>query len=168
MRFQSKWGCRAGALTAAALVLCVLVAGCGRTESTPAESVGLDREYLSVDDADTCLVLALADDGGFSVTMRERECDRDRTMRPNPEPIASGSWAFADGRLNLEGDGWSVSFEADSTRVEIPRRAGTLASLRWVQSTEGSPFSACNLVSSSEFQELLHPTEGSGSSGGGL
>ena len=56
-------------------------------------------------------------------------------------------------------------YEADSTRVEILARADTLSSLRWVTSTEGSPFSACDLVSMSEFDEFLHPTEGSGSSG---
>ena len=168
MRFHSHHGGRAGALVSAALVACLLTAACSRTDSTPVESVGLDHEYLSVDEADTCLVLTLADDGGFSVTMRERDCDRDRTMRPNPEPTSSGSWTLADGRLNLQGDGWRVSFVPDSTRVEIPRRAGVLTSLRWVESTEGSPFSACDLVSSSEFRELLNPSEGSGSSGGGL
>jgi len=167
MQVHSHLLWRAGALVAAAGIgLCVLAAGCDQTTPTPLESAGLDHEYLSVDDADTCLVLALADDGRFFVTQRERDCTEDRTMRPDPEAIASGSWSLAEGMLNLEGDGWTVRFEPDSTRVEIPRRAGRLSSLRWVRSTEGSPFSACDLVSSSEFRELLHPKEGSGSSSG--
>lgn len=168
MHTHSRVGLRVAAVLAASLALCLVAGACGRTAPTPVESAGLDGEYLSVADADTGLVLALEDDGRFFVTERGLDCDRDRVMRPDPEPIAVGSWAFAEGTLRLEGDGWTVQFEADSIRVEVPRRAGTLASLRWVESTEGSPFSACNLVSRSELRELLDPTEGSGSSTGGL
>jgi hypothetical protein len=34
-------------------------------------------------------------------------------MRPTPTPIATGFWTFADGRLDLEGDGWTATFEPD-------------------------------------------------------
>jgi hypothetical protein len=129
------------------------------------ELAGLDTEYVSVEDRETSITLALGRDGTFSV--REGVLDRDREdiMRPEPAPLATGMWVYADGALELQGEGWTARYEADSTRVEIPGREGTLNSLRWVRSTEGSPFSACDLVSRSEFDEFLHPTEGSGSSG---
>ena len=147
------------------LVVCVHVTGCGRTAPTPVERAGLDREYLSVARAGTCLLLVLGDDGSFLVSERTRDRWEDRPMRPEPEPIARGTWTFADGRLDLEGDGWEVLFVVDSARVEVPARSDTLSSLRWVRSSEGSPFSACDLVSVPEFDEFLHPTEGSGSAG---
>ncbi|MFH1865151.1 MAG: hypothetical protein ABIK85_04650 [Candidatus Eisenbacteria bacterium] len=126
----------------------------------------LDTEYLTVESGDTCRVLLLREDGGFVVIERERDTWCARQMRPVPAPVATGAWSLVDGRLHLEGTGWTVVFEPDSTRVEIPARSGTLSSLRWVTSTEGSPFSACDLVSASEFDEFLHPTGGSGSGTG--
>lgn len=154
---------------AALVVAAAILVGCGRAGPTPVELAGLDREYVSVASDETCMVLLLRNDGGFLVLERardpERHPSRDMPMRPEPEPVATGKWVFSDGLLDLEGDGWMASYEADSTRVEIPARADTLSSLRWVTSTEGSPFSACDLVSASEFDEFLHPTEGSGSSG---
>ena len=149
-------------LAAVALV----VTGCGGAGPTPLELAGLDREYLSVESGDACLVLVLGNDGGFLVRQRERDSWDDGPMRPEPTSVATGKWAFSAGRLDLDGGGWTASYEADSTRVEIPARADTLGSLRWVTSTEGSPFSACDLVSAAEFDEFLHPAEGSGSSGG--
>ncbi|MCK4512817.1 hypothetical protein KAW64_13815 [bacterium] len=142
-----------------ALVLC----GCGRTAPSPVERAGLDTEYVSVEDRETSIVLSLGKDGTFSVREGLHDRDRERVMRPEPAPLATGTWVYTDGRLELAGDGWTARYEADSTRVEIPARADTLSSLRWVTSTEGSPFSACDLVSMSEFDEFLHPTEGGGS-----
>ena len=151
--------------SAVAVAGCLALSGCGSPAPTPVELGGLDREYLSVGDADTLLVLSLGEDGSFAVTERAGDCGEDNRMRPEPEPLARGEWSFVDGALQLVGDGWTAFFAPDSTRVEVPRRADTLACLRWVRSTEGSPFSACELVSASQFHELLHPTEGSGSSG---
>jgi hypothetical protein len=149
-------------------VLCAasMGAGCGSTERAPAERGGLDAEYMTVEGGDTCRVLVLHDDGGFVVTERERDTWCDRAMRARPAPVATGTWTLDGGRLCLEGTGWTVAFETDSTRVEIPARSDILSSLRWVTSSGGSPFSACDLVSASEFDEFLHPTEGSGSSTG--
>ena len=147
------------------VVAALILAGCGRAGPGSVELAGLDRKYVSVESGDTCMVLVLSDDGGFLVLEEQRDRWRERQMRPASTPAAAGEWTFSEGRLDLEGDGWTASYEADSTRVEIPARADTLSSLRWVTSTEGSPFSACDLVSASEFDEFLHPTEGSGSSG---
>ena len=147
--------------------VCVAVAlcGCGRSAPTPVEFAGLDSEYVSIEDRETSIVLSLGPDGTFSVREEEHERYPEPVMRPEPAPLASGTWVYAAGGLELQGDGWTARYEADSTRVEILARADTLSSLRWVTSTEGSPFSACDLVSMSEFDEFLHPTEGSGSSG---
>ena len=154
---------------AALAVAAMILAGCGRAGPTPAELAGLDREYVSVGSVEACIVLLLQSDGGFLVSERardpERHASREMPMRPEPAPVATGKWTFADGLLDLTGDGWMASYEVDSTRVEIPQRADTLSSLRWVTSTEGSPFSACDLVSAPELDEFLHPTEGKGSSG---
>jgi hypothetical protein len=153
-------------LPVAALILAI--SGCGGEERASVDLAGLDRRYISVGGAesDTCRHLILADDGSFSVTERGPECPgEDRRMEPAPKPVATGVWTFSDGRLNLEGDGWTVTFEPDSTRVELLARADTISSLRWITSTGGSPFSACDLVSEAEFDEFVHPTEGSGSSG---
>ena len=152
-------------LVVCVVAVCALVAGCGRTAPTPVERAGLDREYLSVAGGDTCLLLVLGDDGSFLVSERARDRWEHRPMRPGPEPVAKGTWTSADGRLDLEGDGWEVLFVVDSARVEVPSRSDTLSSLRWVRSSEDSPFSACDLVSVPEFDEFLHPTEGSGSAG---
>jgi hypothetical protein len=132
------------------------------------ELAGLDREYVSVAGAetDTCRHLILADDGSFSLMERGRVCPHeDRRMEPTPAPLATGEWTFVDGHLTLEGDGWTVTFEPDSTRVELLARSDTVGSLRWIKSTGASPLSACDLVSEVEFHEFLRPTEGSGSSG---
>jgi hypothetical protein len=51
-----------------------------------------------------------------------------------------------------------------SEYVAVRRGAGFLSSLRWLSSTEGSPFTACDLVAREEFHDLLHPPEGDGSS----
>lgn len=146
---------------AAALTL----TGCGGAGPAPVENAGLDSRYVSVADGDVCTTLLLQSDGRLIVREEERGDGRDRKMRPEPTPLASGTWDFSDGRLALEGDGWTAAFTPDSTRVEVPRRAGTLSSLRWVTSSEGSPFSACDLVSASELDNLIDPPEGSGSSG---
>jgi len=142
-----------------------VLGGCGRAAPSPAELARLDTEYVSVEDRETSTILALERDGTFSV--REGVLDRDREdiMRPEPAPLATGMWVCTDGGLELQGEGWTARYEADSTRVEVPGRADTLNSLRWVTSTEGSPFSACDLVSRFEFDEFLHPTKGSGRSG---
>ena len=152
------------ALTA---LLCVaVVAACaGCSEHQTLEAAGLDSEYVSVGLTETYMVLLLADDGRFYLVEDDPNRGENPTMRPNPAPMASGEWSFQDGRLDLEGDGWTVVFELGSTRVDVPARSDTLSSLRWVTSSEGSPFSACDLVSASEFQEFLNPSEGSGSSG---
>ncbi|MFH1689648.1 MAG: hypothetical protein ABIE42_05355 [Candidatus Eisenbacteria bacterium] len=155
-----------GRVWVAVVVATMLLRACGSTVPTPVEYAGLDGEYVSVASGDTCMVLVLENDGSFLVVEEERDRRFERQMRPEATPVATGTWAFAAGRLALEGDGWKVLFEADSTRVEIPARADTLSSLRWLTSTEGSPFSACDLVSASEFNEFLNPTEGSGSSTG--
>ncbi len=144
--------------------------GCGRNASSTVEFAGLDTEYVSVEDRETSIILALARDGTFSaregvLDRYHRGRDSEGLVSPEPAPLASGMWVYADGGLELQGEGWTARYEADSTRVEIPGRADTLKSLRWVTSTDGSPFSACDLVSMSEFDEFLHPTEGSGSSG---
>ena len=156
--------CVYGPLWAWVCVAAVL-GGCGRAAPSPAELARLDTEYVSVEDRETSTILALERDGTFSV--REGVLDRDREdiMRPEPAPLATGMWVCTDGGLELQGEGWTARYEADSTRVEVPGRADTLNSLRWVTSTEGSPFSACDLVSRSEFDEFLHPTKGSGRSG---
>ena len=159
--------CAHGSLYVPWVSLCVAVAlcGCGRTATSPAESAALDTEYVAIEDRETSTILTLARDGTFSVREEEHERYPEPVMRPETAPLATGTWVYAGGGLELQGDGWTARYEADSTRVEIPARADTLSSLRWVTSTEGSPFSACDLVSMSEFDEFLHPTEGSGSSG---
>lgn len=168
---RSPFLCRPLSLTWAGVCVClaVVLGGCGRTAPSTVELAGLDREYVSVASGETCIVLLLRSDGDFLVSERaqdpERHASREMPMRPEPAPVATGKWTFADGLLDLTGDGWMASYEVDSTRVEIPQRADTLSSLRWVTSTEGSPFSACDLVSASELDEFLHPTEGKGSSG---
>ena len=143
--------------------LVVVLCGCGRTVPSPVEVAGLDTEYVSIEDQETSIVLSLGQDGTFSVRGGVHDRDRELVMRPESAPLAAGTWAYGDDTLELQGDGWTARYEADSTRVEIPGRADTLSSLRWVTSTEGSPFSACDLVSMSEFDEFLHPTEGDGS-----
>ncbi len=152
-------------LTWAWVCVGAVLGGCGRTAPSPVELAGLDTEYVSVEDRETSTILVLGRGGTFSV--REGVLDRDREdiMRPEPAPLATGMWVYTDGGLELQGEGWTARYEVGSTRVEVPGRADTLTSLRWVTSTEGSPFSACDLVSMSEFDEFLHPTEGSGSSG---
>ena len=151
---------------AAALSLTALSAGCGGSPETSPQSLGLDSEYVSVELTDTYVVLMLGDDGSFALIQDEpMRYGEESKLRRGPQPLAVGTWSFSESRLDLEGDGWTVTFESDSTRVEIPDRADTISSLRWVTSTEGSPFSACDLVSASEFKEFLHPTEGSGSEG---
>ncbi|MCK4512240.1 hypothetical protein KAW64_10905 [bacterium] len=162
--------CRRWRLTWVCVCVAVVVGGCGRTAPSPVELAGLDREYVSVASGEICIVLLLRSDGGFLVSERragdpERHGSREMPMRPEPAPVAAGEWTVSDGLLDLAGDGWMASYEADSTRVEIPDRVDTLSSLRWVTSTEGSPFSACDLVSRAEFDEFLHPTEGRGRSG---
>lgn len=143
-----------------------LVTGCGRTASTPVPGTDLDPEYLTVESGDACRVLLLREGGDFAILERERDAWCDRAMRPDPAPVATGVWTFAEGRLELDGSGWTVVFEPDSTRVQIMDRADTLGSLRWVTATGAPPLSACDLVSAAQFDEFLHPTEGSGSAGG--
>jgi len=152
-------------LTWAWVCVAAVLGGCGRAAPSPAELAGLDTEYVSVEDRETSTILALERDGTFSVCEGVLDRDRADIMRPEPAPLAAGMWVYADGGLELQGEGWTARYEADSTRVEVPGRADTLNSLRWVTSTEGSPFSACDLVARSEFDEFLHPTKGSGSSG---
>jgi hypothetical protein len=148
----------------AAACLAVLLAGCGDGGSA-LETAGLDSEYVSVELSESYVVLMLGDDGSFVLMQDETDRYREPGMRRQPEPLALGEWSFAEGRLDLEGDGWTVTFESDSTRVAIPARSDTISSLRWVTSTEGSPFSACDLVSATEFRDFLRPPEGSGSEG---
>lgn len=158
-------GPMSGRLLAAALLSAALLSGgCGSNEDA-LEAAGLDSEYVSVALTQEYVVLMLGDDGSFAVIRDTTEPYCDTTMRRGPEPVGHGEWTFSDGRLDLKGDGWTVVFESDSTRVEIPDRSDTLSSLRWVTSSEGSPFEACDLVSASEFQEFLHPTEGAGGAG---
>jgi hypothetical protein len=162
---RSRTSRAAGLLALLVTAVAIGIAACGSEEPTSAGLGGLDRRYVSVDSADTCRLLVLADDGRFHVTARERDCWTEGRMRPAPVPIATGVWTFDGARLDLEGDGWMVTFEPDSTRVELLARSDTIGSLRWITSTGGSPFSACDLVSEAEFDEFVHPTEGSGSSG---
>ncbi len=143
----------------------IVLGGCGRTTPVPVELAGLDTEYVSVEDRETSMILSLGRDGTFSASEGVLDREHEDIMRPEPAPLATGMWVYTDGGLELQGEGWTARYEADSTRVEIPGRADTLSSLRWVTSTEGSPFSACDLVARSEFDEFLHPTEGSGSAG---
>ena len=148
------------AMALAALVL----TGCGGGGSA-LEDAGLDTEYVSIAMSDTYVVLMLGDDGSFALIQDSTEQHEQGQLRRGPEPLAVGTWSFEEGRLDLSGDGWTVEFAADSTRVEVPARADTISSLRWVTSSEGSPFSACDLVSASEFQNFIRPPEGSGSEG---
>lgn len=113
-------------------------------------------------DDDTHVVLQLRDDGSFAFVRGPREPGE---VAPEPETIADGSWDMIGGRLEVMGEGWTATFVPDSSWVTIPRGAAMLPSLRWVTSTEGSPFEAGHLVSRDDLRELLHPTEGSGSSG---
>ena len=103
--------------------------------------------------------------GLSTVSVILASCVGGSALAADSEVEVSGSWSYSDGRLDLQGDGWTVTFESDSTRVTLLDRADTLSSLRWVTSSGGSPFSACDLVSASEFVEFVHPTEGSGSEG---
>jgi hypothetical protein len=158
----------AGLCSVLLAALALTISACGGEEPRSVELAGLYDEYVSVGgaDADTCRHLFLDDDGRFTVTARGLDSPHeDRRMEPAPAPVATGVWSFVDGRLSLEGDGWTATFEPDSTQVQLLARSDTVGSLRWVTSTGGSPFSACDLVSAAEFYEFLHPTEGSGSSG---
>jgi hypothetical protein len=140
----------------------VLFCGCRPETPTRAESLGLAGEYIDVHhDEDAPVVLELHDDGSFSCVRGPR---RPGEVAPAPKTLGRGTWGFEAGRLELHGDGWTVTFVPDSTWVEIPRGGAMMRSLRWVTSTEGSPFTASDLVSRDELLELLHPTEGSGSS----
>jgi len=152
------------AFALAVALLAASIGGCGGGDSA-LEEAGLDSEYVSVELEETYVVLMLGDDGSFVLMQDETDRYREPGMRRQPVPLALGEWSFADGRLELEGDGWTVAFESDSTRVAIPARSDTISSLRWVTSTEGSPFSACDLVSATEFRNFLRPPEGSGSEG---
>jgi hypothetical protein len=125
--------------------------------------MGLAGEYVDVDsDEDRPLVLQLRDDGTFIFVRGPRAVG---VVAPEPESIAEGRWEVIGGELEITAGGWRATFVPDSTWVTIPRGAAMLPSLRWVTSTEGSPFSAGHLVSREHFEELLHPSEGSGSSG---
>jgi hypothetical protein len=139
----------------------LLLSGCRPETPSTAETLGLAREYVDVDrDQDLPVVLQLDDDGTFIYIKGPRGRGE---VAPAPASLAEGTWQCADGDLELRGDGWSASFAADSTWVEVPRGARMLTSLRWVTSSPGSPFSACNLVSRAEFEELLSPKAGTGS-----
>jgi hypothetical protein len=151
------------ALLAWVSVLLLSVCGCRPEVPSRAESLGLASEYIDVhhEEDDAAPVLQLHDDGSFTYVRGPRTPSE---VAPAPETLGRGEWELEGAQLQLRGDGWTVAFVPDSTWVEIPRGATMMRCLRWVTSTEGSPFSASDLVSRDELAELLHPTAGSGSS----
>jgi hypothetical protein len=151
-----------GLLLLSSGALLLLLSGCGGEEPSRAESMGLAGEYVDVHRCeDTPSVLQLHDDKSFTYLRGPRMLGE---VAPRPETLGEGSWSFESGLLDLRGESWTASFTPDSIWVEIPSGAALMRSLRWVTSTGASPFTASNLVSRAELQELLHPTEGSGSS----
>ncbi|MBN2565731.1 MAG: hypothetical protein JXB46_08470 [Candidatus Eisenbacteria bacterium] len=138
-----------------------VLAACEAEAPNGAQNLGLAGEYVDVErDEDRAVVLRLEDDGTFEYLKGPRERGE---VSPPSELLGEGTWTCVADNLLLEGEGWTTRFVADSIWVEIPRRAAMLRSLRWVTSTEGAPFSACNLVLRSDFNELLHPSAGTGS-----
>ena len=117
--------CGSGPLCALWVCVAVALCGCGRTAPSPAESARLDTEYVAVEDRERSTILTLAPDGTFSVREEEHERYPEPVMQPEPAPLATGTWVYADGGLELQGDGWTARYEADSTRVAIPARADT-------------------------------------------
>jgi hypothetical protein len=152
----------------AALLMCLIfaacVSGCSREAEHPAvDSAGLDSRYVGLEYADGHVVLELRDDGTFLLRGRVPEGEE---MRAHPPELGRGVWTLSAAGLELGGGSWLTVFEPDSAYVEIPTGADVLRTLRWVDSTSGSPFNACDLVSFSDLENLLRPPEGSGSEGG--
>jgi hypothetical protein len=160
-----------GSAFLAALWLGVLLAaslgGCGGAPGSTLEEAGLDSEYVSIESMESYVVLLLSDDGSFAIIRDEVvPYGAEGRFRRGPEALGTGSWSFSDGLVELDGGEWRTTLRADSTRVAIPARADTIKSLTWVTGSGGSPLSAFDLVSASEFEEFLHPKGGTGSTGG--
>ena len=145
------------------LVSAALLVSCAREEASVATGPSLDDRYLSVGSPDGCVVLTLGQTGEFVVRRNQPEGGK---MTRLPPVISNGTWHLSSQGLELTDGEWKTFFIPDSTRVELPGRADTIRSLRWLSSTPGSPFNACDLMSSSDFERFLHPPEGSGSEGG--
>lgn len=147
-----------------ALALAACAAGCGgEPAQTAVESAGLDSRYAGLEYEDGHVVLELRDDGTFVLS---EEVPEGEEMRVRPAELARGVWTLSSAGLELGDGSWLTVFEPDSAYVEIPTGSDVLRTLRWVDSTSGSPFNACDLVSHSGLHNLLHPPEGSGSEGG--
>lgn len=148
-------------LVAAAAVL--VASGCGAPEPTHLSDAGLEDTYVAVVHRGHSEVLELADDGTF--IYRKGVCE-EAGLGAEGEVLGAGEWMLVRDRLELSGEGWTAVFVQDSTRVAVPGRSDTIGSLRWVGSSEGSPFNAVELVSMRQFENFVRPPEGSGSEGG--
>lgn len=150
-------------LVACLLAVVVTISGCGGEDSSVIAESGLDESYVGLEYPEGHVVLELDGEGDFLFRSAVPEGEE---MRVRPVELAQGRWELSGGGLEVGGEGWATYFAPDSALVVAPVGSGTLRILRWVGSTAGSPFNACDLVSHTDLENLLRPPEGTGSEGG--
>ena len=108
-------------------------------------------------------MLLLYKDGGFQ--LRQGTWDPWEESGSSSEFVAEGEWERSEGILVLSTSDWEAMFVSAIVPLELRGRSDTLRGLQWMQSSAGTPVDTSRFVLREHFVNLVHPPEGSGSSG---
>jgi len=151
-------------LTAVAVALIVIAAGCSREQPLPPAGGRIYHEYVDPAYGEGSLRLRLLEDGRFDLIYTAHA----PTLRDSiPRCIAEGTWERDVTKIRLEGDVWRAILVEGRSDVTIPGRSERLPCLTWLSGSENALVESCRFLSVPEFGEFLHPSAGSGGEGGG-
>ena len=150
------------ATSSAVLLVLTLAVGCDSTGMTEGDSARFVGTYVDPSGPVGTIRLDVHAGGTFTLTLCERGFG-DPTE--GEREIARGSWTPLGEGIELDAEEWRATLVSHSVPVTIAGRTDTLPGLRWISESESAPLKSGRLVRRREFDEFLHPPEGSGTEG---